>query len=82
MRNQRGGLIGPSVKMHIAPSGGATAAAECRARGREERTEDPEGITGENFLLSLRRAHRRSVPVDIGRETHRQGQRIKLKCVT
>lgn len=40
MRNRRGGLIGLSVKMHIAPSGGATAAAECRVRGREERMKD------------------------------------------
>jgi len=44
--NRRGGLIGPSVKMHIAPSGGATAAtvapaaaaaaaAGCRMREKE-----------------------------------------------
>lgn len=67
--------------MHIAPSGGATAARRDAGGAKGGESED-EGITGENFLLVLRRAHRHSVFVDIGRETHRQGQRIKLKCVT
>lgn len=39
------------------------------------------GVTDENFLLALRCASR-IIFVGIGRETHRQGQRIKLKCIT